>query len=38
VQEAITALLGTKLNDSNGAAAYMNQMKATGRFVLDIWS
>ena len=38
VQEAITALLGDKMNDVNGAAAYMNKMKATGRFVLDIWS
>jgi sulfite reductase alpha subunit-like flavoprotein len=38
VQEAITALLGTKMNELDGAVAYMNQMKSTGRFVLDIWS
>jgi sulfite reductase alpha subunit-like flavoprotein len=45
VQEAVTALLAAKLSTSSSeskakenAAAYMNQMKATGHFVLDIWS
>ena len=45
VQEAVTALLAAKLSTSSSeseakenAAAYMNQMKATGCFVLDIWS
>lgn len=37
VQDTITSLLAAKTNDSEGAA-YMNQMKASGRFVLDIWS
>jgi len=37
VQDTITSLLAAKMNASDGAA-YMNQMKATGRFVLDIWS
>ena len=38
VQEAITSLLSEKMNDAEAAAAYMSNMKATGRFVLDIWS
>ena len=45
VQEAVTALLAGKLSISSreseakeNAAAYMNLLKATGRFMLDIWS
>lgn len=38
VQDAITALLGENMNDADAAAAYMMNMKASGRFVLDIWS
>ena len=45
VQEAVTALLAAKLSTSSSesetkenAAAYMNQMKTTGCFMLDIWS
>jgi sulfite reductase alpha subunit-like flavoprotein len=45
VQDTITSLLAAKMQESGNemgakenAAAYMNQMKALGRFVLDIWS
>jgi len=46
VQDAIVNLLADKMNDSHStesdakesAVAYLNQMKASGRFVLDIWS
>ena len=46
VQDAIVNLLAEKLYDSHStdsdakesAVTYLNQMKASGRFVLDIWS
>ena len=46
VQEAVVSLLAAQMKDSvsseseatDKAAAYMDQMKASGRFVLDIWS
>ncbi|KAL3801953.1 hypothetical protein HJC23_010297 [Cyclotella cryptica] len=46
VQDTIVNLLADEMNDScsgdsdakESAVAYLNQMKASGRFVLDIWS
>ena len=38
VQETITSLLSQKMDDSAKGTDYMNQMKKSGRFVLDIWS
>ena len=38
VQEAIVNILTDKLESKQNALAYLDQMKTSGRFVLDIWS
>ena len=38
VQEAIVNVLADKLESKQSALSYLDQMKASGRFVLDIWS
>ncbi len=38
VQEAIVNVLADKLESKQGAQTYLDQMKTSGRFVLDIWS
>mmetsp|Transcript_8275 Transcript_8275/g.12063 ORF Transcript_8275/g.12063 Transcript_8275/m.12063 type:complete len:1039 (-) Transcript_8275:1542-4658(-) len=38
VQEAIVNVLADKLESKQSALAYLDQMKTSGRFVLDIWS
>jgi len=38
VQEAIVNIMAEKLETKQRALAYLDQMKSSGRFVLDIWS
>ena len=38
VQEAVVNILAEKLDSKQNAQVYLDQMKASGRFVLDIWS